>query len=113
MSSFFIRGFRTPGEAASSALGTLERQVMDLLWERAGEASVREVHDAFQGSHAYTTLMTTLDRLYKKGLLVRRKERRSLFSTLVEAVGERDRKLLLELERLVAEKRRQLREDRE
>jgi BlaI family transcriptional regulator, penicillinase repressor len=146
MISFFIRGFRTPREAASAALGTLERQVMDFLWLRDREASVREVHDAFGASLAYTTLMTTLDRLYKKGLLARRKEKRAFFyaarlsreqlqrglatgvlesllgldleaarpvlSTLVETVSQRDGKLLEELEKLVAEKRRQLGEGR-
>jgi predicted transcriptional regulator len=147
MASFFIRGFRTPREAASAALGKLERQVMDFLWAREREASVREVHDAFGGSLAYTTLMTTLDRLFKKGLLSRRKQQRAyvysarlsreqllhgvasgvlesllgrdvdasrpVLSTLVETVGQRDRKLLDELERLVAEKRRQLERERE
>ena len=45
---------------------------MDLLW-RGDELSVRDVCDLFGPSVAYTTLMTTLDRLYKKGLLTRRK----------------------------------------
>lgn len=56
-------------------LGVLERLLMSQLWE-AGEVSVREVQE--HHSHlAYTTVMTTLDRLYKKGLLRRRKHGRA------------------------------------
>ena len=51
---------------------------MDLLWQR-GESNVREVADRLERPLAYTTVMTTLDRLYKKGLLVRRKDQRAFF----------------------------------
>src|SRR5215510_8451318 len=51
-------------------LGFLERSVLDSLWRHGGFASVREVSHDFPDS-AYTTLMTTLDRLYRKGLLER------------------------------------------
>ena len=54
----------------SSQLGPLEQRVLDALWSR-GSATVRElVADAYQDL-AYTTVMTTLDRLFKKGLLTR------------------------------------------
>lgn len=58
-------------------LGELERLLMEQLWD-GGELSVREVH-AHHARLAYTTVMTTLDRLYKKGLLRRRKEGRAFF----------------------------------
>ena len=45
---------------------------MDRIWAR-GEISVRELHSELAARLAYTTVMTTLDRLYKKGLLQRRK----------------------------------------
>ena len=54
----------------SSFLGPLELQVLECLWRRTGETSVRELQADFPGT-AYTTLMTTLDRLFKKGLLER------------------------------------------
>jgi predicted transcriptional regulator len=73
---FTLRGFRSPHEIAKFALGKLERKVMDEAWRR-GVVSVREVYTAFDERMAYTTLMTTLDRLYKKGLLERRKEGRA------------------------------------
>lgn len=45
-------------------------------WAR-GEVSVHDVHRALGGGRAYTTVMTTMDRLFRKGLLSRRKERHS------------------------------------
>ena len=48
---------------------------MEILWD-AGPLAVREVSRRLSKKTplAYTTVMTTLDRLYKKGLLVREKE---------------------------------------
>src|SRR5205814_8160108 len=73
---FLLRGFRRPSEVASLALGKLERQVLDETWNRR-EVSVRDIYLAFEETIAYTTLMTTLDRLYKKRLLDRRKDGRA------------------------------------
>jgi predicted transcriptional regulator len=77
-SRFLLRGFRPPREIACFALGKLERQVLEETW-RLGEVSVRDVHRAFEQRIAYTTLMTTLDRLYKKNLLDRRKDGRAFY----------------------------------
>src|SRR5207237_5523568 len=71
-----LRGLRRPREVASLALGKLERQVLDRAWQR-GEVTVRDIYIAFDEKVAYTTLMTTLDRLYKKQLLDRRKDGRA------------------------------------
>ena len=57
-------------------LGHLETTVMDLLWER-GESNVHDVVRRLHRPLAYTTVMTTLDRLFKKGLLDRRKSARA------------------------------------
>ena len=48
---------------------------MEALWKRSPLA-VREVGKLLSGGHepAYTTVMTTLDRLFKKGLLLRHKD---------------------------------------
>jgi BlaI family penicillinase repressor len=59
-------------------LGHLERELLERLW-KLGEGSVAAVHEELSGRLAYTTVMTTLDRLYKKGILVRRKEGRAFF----------------------------------
>ena len=53
---------------------------MDVVWD-CGECSVRDVVDKLGCKLAYTTVMTTLDRLFKKGLLLRQKaERAFLYS---------------------------------
>ena len=57
-------------------LGPLESQLLRLLWER-GDATVRELMETGGVSGAYTTVMTTLDRLYKKGVLDRIPEGRA------------------------------------
>ena len=53
-------------------LGELESAIMDVLW-RAGEpAKVREVLDELTGRKlAYTTVMTVLDNLHRKGWVLR------------------------------------------
>jgi predicted transcriptional regulator len=138
---FVFWGFRPPRELLRARLGTLERQVIELVWA-GDDVTVRDVHARLDGKVAYTTVMTTLDRLFRKGLLARTKRSRAFvysalasreelddivasdvvsgllagegaaplpfLSNLVEAVGERDRALLDELERLVKVKRRQL-----
>jgi predicted transcriptional regulator len=140
---FTLLGFKRPREVVCQTLGKLERQVMEAIWQRGGEVSVREIVNAFDDRFAYTTLMTTLDRLHKKGLLSRRKDGRAfiysqrfsreemeqgvardviegllgtdaagvepMLACIVDAVSEHDRELLDELDRLVKEKRRELR----
>jgi len=140
-SRFLLRGFKRPREVAFQALGKLEREVLNEIWRR-DEVSVRDVYLAFGESVAYTTLMTTLDRLFKKKLLTRRKDGRAfvylpavspdeleqgiredvidgllghgaeavqpLLACIVDTVSERDRELLDELDRLIKEKRKEL-----
>ena len=50
--------------------------MLDTLWAR-GSATVRELVDAGCEDLAYTTVMTTLDRLFKKGVLTRSEEGRA------------------------------------
>ncbi|MCX6628994.1 MAG: BlaI/MecI/CopY family transcriptional regulator [Candidatus Solibacter sp.] len=73
-------------------LGPLEVTVMEILW-LDGECNVREVVDRVGRPLAYTTVMTTLDRLFKKGLLARRKTDRAFYysPTLNRAEWERKR----------------------
>ena len=141
-SQFLLRGFRRPREIANFALGKLERQVLEETW-RLGDVTVRDIHRAFDERVAYTTLMTTLDRLFKKKLLERRKDGRAfiysavvsrdeldqgikedvvdgllghgadsvepVLACIVDTISARDRELLDELDRLVQEKKRELR----
>lgn len=57
-------------------LGTLESAVMDVVWGQGAPVTAREVCDRLTGTRerAYTTIMTTMDRLHRKGLLVRHKD---------------------------------------
>ncbi len=57
-------------------LGPLEIRVMEVLWS-AGQSSVRDVVEKLETRLAYTTVMTTLDRLFKKGMLDRQKSERA------------------------------------
>lgn len=51
-------------------LGPLEFDVMQAIWT-FGTSNVRDVVGRLERKLAYTTVMTTLDRLFKKGLLGR------------------------------------------
>lgn len=138
---FRLRGSRRLSDAVIDSLGTLERQMFAEVREH-GEISVKQIYEKENETIAYTTIMTTLDRLYKKGLLERRKVGRAflysakydagemergvagdvisdlldvnlgsvepVLACIVDAVSDRDRQFLDELERLVAEKRREL-----
>ncbi|HKV28141.1 MAG TPA: BlaI/MecI/CopY family transcriptional regulator [Candidatus Acidoferrales bacterium] len=73
------------------ALGHLEISVMEILWSR-GESSVRDVIHQLPRTLAYTTVMTTLDRLYKKNLLERRKSERAFLYSPRLSRGEWERK---------------------
>src|SRR5579862_1726558 len=54
-------------------LGPLERKLLEEVWSRQS-VTVRELVAGGKIRLAYTTVMTTLDRLYKKGLLDRAAE---------------------------------------
>lgn len=60
-------------------LGDLEHAVMNVLWARSVPTPVRDVHEALAQSReiAYTTVMTVLDRLAKKGIVTRHLEGRA------------------------------------
>jgi predicted transcriptional regulator len=62
--------------SSHTSLGPLEQQLLSALWMR-GSATVREILDAGDIKLAYTTVMTTLDRLFKKQLLNRMAEGRA------------------------------------
>ena len=127
-----------PRTHLETAFGPLEIKVLDALWSYQKPACVRDLQPNFPNV-AYTTLMTTLDRLYRKGVLTREKTGRAFYYTplstrnelksqlagsalatflpgdlssvrpvlsmFVDAVGERDRGLLDELETLVKARR--------
>ena len=55
--------------------GDLEAVVMDRMWNRDGETTVRELFEDLRQSReiAYTTVMSTMDNLHRKGWLSRKR----------------------------------------
>jgi predicted transcriptional regulator len=78
-------------------LGGLETKVMDVLWNTLSPLSVREVHDSLAPSSelAYTTILTVLDRLAKKGLATRTREGKAWSYS---AAASRDAMLVAEIQ---------------
>ncbi len=70
------KAFSIFGSTAATQLGPLEQQLLHKLWLQ-GNATVRELLADGKINLAYTTVMTTVDRLYKKGLLDRVAEGRA------------------------------------
>jgi predicted transcriptional regulator len=70
-------------------LGPLEMHLLRAIWKRRS-ATVRELLDERELDYAYTTVMTTLDRLHKKGLLDRVAEGRAFRYTAVLSRTEFD-----------------------
>ncbi|NQU37554.1 MAG: BlaI/MecI/CopY family transcriptional regulator [Actinobacteria bacterium] len=71
-------------------LGELESDVMQRLWARDEPMAVRDVLDELNKSRtlAYTTVMTVLDNLHRKGMVTRRREGRSYL--YAEALSQRE-----------------------
>ena len=69
-------GPQSGAEKLPSQFGPLELNVLEAIWN-GGECDVREMQERLGQTLAYTTVMTTLDRLFKKGLLTRTKHDRA------------------------------------
>jgi predicted transcriptional regulator len=73
------------GSSGGSALGSLEAEVMAVLWDAGAAVSVRRVVERLNSGReaplAYTTVMTVLSRLAGKGILVREQQGRSFVYT--------------------------------
>ena len=78
MTAWFTRSASPDPAQVQKRLGPLEWRVLEALWQRADIASVRDLQPEFPDI-AYTTLMTTLDRLHRKGVLARTKQGRAFF----------------------------------
>jgi len=67
---------KNQGPPSVKQLGPLEQRLLQDMWGR-GNATVRELLQDGDYKIAYTTVMTTLDRLFKKSLLDRVPEGRA------------------------------------
>ena len=99
------RSSRRRAEAVPPALHELESEVMEALWH-SGEASVRSVMQALNRGgkeRAYTTYMTIMARLHKKGMLTRRREGKTdFYAPAYEREDYQSRRARAEVDQLVA-----------
>jgi|SRR5215204_6118808 len=72
---FTVNGFRTDARGTERVLGRLESAVIELLWLEP-HLTVVEVTRRLERRReiALTTVLTVLDRMYRKGYLIREKE---------------------------------------
>jgi len=81
-----------------SGLGELERDVMTQLWDAAEPLTVRQVHERLTPERdlAYTTVMTVLDRLAKKGVVSQQRSDRAYRYLAVQTREEMTAALMLD-----------------
>lgn len=58
----------------SKLFGSLEQQIIDILWDAKKPLKPMEVLKQLKGKYAYTTVMTVLKRMSDKKVLTRKKE---------------------------------------
>ena len=77
-----LRGFKPGSRGAGHVLGELESAVMEILWAGSGQ-TVNEVEELLRLKRgiAHTTVLTTLDRMYRKGYLTRDKQAKAFVYT--------------------------------
>lgn len=105
--------------------GDLEATVMEQVWERGDGATVREIFEALAEARqiAYTTVLSTLDNLHRKGWVRREREGKAyrywptmtreersanLMRAAFSAGGDREAVLAFFVEQMTAEESAQL-----
>jgi predicted transcriptional regulator len=70
-----LRGFKPGARGTAHVLGELESAVMETLWVQSHQ-TVNEVEERLRNKReiAHTTVLTTLDRMHRKGYLTREKQ---------------------------------------
>jgi predicted transcriptional regulator len=132
-----LRGFRPTAHGIKQVLGELEADVISVLWQQPNQTVV-EVEERLRRKReiAHTTVLTTLDRMHRKGYLAREKQGKAfvysprhtreeferalaqeilgalgldepVLSTFVDLVGE-DSAKLSQLEALIKQRREEL-----
>jgi predicted transcriptional regulator len=106
-------------------LGELEAVVMDLMWSTEEPTSVREILGRIdrQPPLAYTTVLTVMDNLHRKGFLTRERDGRAfryrptkpradytadLMDEILDASGDRSKALLRFVDRMTPAEIRKL-----
>jgi predicted transcriptional regulator len=85
-------------DVAKRGFGDLEAVVMDRLWSHDRPATVRDVFDELRDERAiaYTTVMSTMDNLHRKGWLARVKDGKAYRYTAVASRDEYSAALMRE-----------------
>ena len=75
--TFKVSRYNLDGEQFEGFLGPLGAEIIETVWDSEEPMTVRKVYEELRKRTkiAYTTVMSTMDRLYDKGLLDRRVER--------------------------------------
>ena len=68
--------YKINGNGLDGVLGTLERQIMPVVWE-LGEATVADVHKRIEPPNSYETVKTVMARMAEKGLLQRTRDKKA------------------------------------
>jgi predicted transcriptional regulator len=78
--------------------GDLEAVIMARVWDRAGPVTVRDLVGELQRERpiAYTTVMTTMDNLHRKGWLARVKDGKAYRYTATASRAEYSARLMRE-----------------
>ena len=79
-------------------LGELETVIMDLVWDHGGPVTVRVLYDGLKQERAiaYTTVMSTMDNLHRKGWLTRVKMGKAYWYTAPASRAEYSARLMRE-----------------
>ncbi len=74
-----ISQYNIDGKSLEAFLGPLEANIINIMWASKKPLAVREVYETLKKSKekiAYTTVITTMDRLHSKNLLDRQIQKR-------------------------------------
>jgi predicted transcriptional regulator len=93
---FRFWGFKSSYEVLGNSLGALEREILAICWDHP-DITVRDACAQLKTQVAYTTVMTTMDRLFKKGLLTREKVGLAFVYTAAVTRHELERAVAAEL----------------
>jgi predicted transcriptional regulator len=84
--------------AGVRGFGDLEAVIMQRVWDHGGPVTVREVFDELRATRpiAYTTVMSTMDNLHRKGWLARERDGKAYRYTAVASREEYSARLMRE-----------------
>jgi len=89
---------REEARASVRGFGDLEAVVMQRVWDHGGPVTVREIFDELRETRsiAYTTVMSTMDNLHRKGWLARERDGKAYRYTAVASREEYSARLMRE-----------------